>query len=354
MPAKLKGVKDIKSKSFLIHDLNGQELICILNNTLGSLQVINLSKATQLLSNCIEFKTAAKSAIPVNATRDSYNDLLFVDISGSLELLIHKGARLTIHIPTKKNLVRLIDPVYDRFTALLDNGDMFRYQLKFRPKTSLVRDCLAAVNCATTHYFPKIWCRFLKLSHVKPLENDSDRLHISEWQTFFVTLLTFLSLKKHGYYTGTKKPANSISAVREIQLQQIKTSNTEYITQKLGFPTALSVANYNYLLDENYIQGVPVQWVDQIIRFQAKDYMDENVHLDSFEFTEIVKSLHIVYEDYRIDKSMKMHANLLGYLLLQSSVILGNKEWIEYYRDHNLNPLFTANCKYHDLIPLFS
>ncbi|KAG2199662.1 hypothetical protein INT47_005187 [Mucor saturninus] len=343
MPAKLKGVKDVKSQSFLIHDLNGQELICILNNTLGSLQVINLSKATQLLNDCIEFKTPAKLAIPINATRDSYHDLLFVDANGSLEIYVDKGARLSLTQPKQGNLVNLIDPVYDRFTAIYENGQMFRYRLQLRPKTSLVRDCLAAISCATSFYFPKIWCRYLKLAHITPLVNDSDRIHADEWQVFFVTLLSFLSLKKQGYYTGTKKPASSQAAVRDIKLQQIKASNIEYMTQKLGFMAITPELNYDYLLDENYYQGVPAPWIDRVITFRPKDYMEEELYLDSFEFTEIVKSLHIIYEDYRINKSMKMQANLLGYLLLQSTVILKNKDWIEYYKSQGLNPLFTVN-----------
>ncbi|KAG2233621.1 hypothetical protein INT48_001874 [Thamnidium elegans] len=345
-PSRLKAVKDICSKSFLVHDLNGQELICILNNTSGSLQVINLSKASQLLSNCIEFKAPAKSAIPINASRDNYNDLLFMDHTGSIELLIDKCARLPIQ--TKENAHSLIDPVYDKFSVLLNDRTIFRYQLNFRPKSSLVRDSLAAINCATiTFYFPKIWYRFLKLSHLTPLD-DNDRTHISEWETFFVSLFSFLNIKKHGYYTGTKKPTSSTAAIKEIQLQQIRASNKEYITNKLGFPNASPIMHYEHLLDENYIQGIPIRWIERVIKFRPDEHMDERIHMDAYEFMEIIKSLHVVYEDYRIKKSMKIHANLLGYLLLQASVILGNKDWIQYYESHGLNPLFTGNLKFTD------
>lgn len=343
MPAKLKGIKDIKSKAFLIHDLDGQEMICILNYTLGSLQVINLSKATKLLSNCIEFKCAAKSAIPINASRDSYSDLLFIDASGGLQLFIDaKIPRSPIKLPSEAspgNMTSLIDPIYDRVTVVFGNGDMFRYQLQFRPESSLVRDCLAAIDCATTHYFPKIWCRFLKLSQFQPLESDVDRIKVSEWEMFFVALLSFFPLKKNGYYTGTKKAATSQAAMRDIQLQQIKTSNVEYFTSELGFPNVSSLSNYEFLLNENYIQGVPAHWLDQVVNFKSDEY------LHSMTLADIVNSLHVVYEDYRIKKSMKVHATLLGYLLLQCSVILGDKEWIEYYKNQGINPAFTGDRK---------
>jgi hypothetical protein len=342
MPARLKGIKDIKSKAFLLHDLNGEELICILNHTLGSLQVINLSKATQLINNCIEFKSAAKSAIPINATRDTYNDLLYIDASGGLQLFIDaKIPRSLIKLPTASgNLTSLIDSIYDRVSVVFDNGDMVRYQLKFRPDSSLVRDCLAAIDCATTFYFPKIWSRFLELSLFQPLESDSDRIEVSEWGMFFVSLLSFLSLKKNGYYAGKRKAATSQAAVRDIQLQQIKSSNAEYFTNELGFPNGSPVANYEFLLDENYIQGIPIHWIDQVVNFKSDEYMD------AMTLTDIVNSLHVVYEDYRIKKSMKVHSNLLGYLLLQCSVILGDTNWIEYYKNQGINPAFTGNCKY--------
>ncbi|GAA5803622.1 hypothetical protein HPULCUR_009105 [Helicostylum pulchrum] len=351
--SRLRAVRDIISKAFLIHDLNGQELICILNNTSGSLQVINLSKASQLLSNCIEFRAAAKSAVPVNATRDNYNDLLFMDREGSIELLIDKCARLPIQ--TKENVHRLIDPIYDRFSILLNDKTMLRYQLDLRPKSSLVRDSLAAINCATTtFYFPKIWYRFLELSHLTPLDGN-DRTHISEWENFFVSVLSFLNLKKHGYYTGTKKPVSSAAAIKEIQLQQIRASNKEYIINKLGFPNAAPIMHYEHLLDENYIQGIPIHWIERVVKFRSDEHLDESVHMDAYEFMEIIKSLHVVYEDYRIKKSMKVHASLLGYMLLQASVILGNEDWIQYYESHGLNPLFTGNLKFidQDVRPFF-
>lgn len=287
----------------------------------------------------------ATSAIPINATRDCYSDLLFINHTGSLELLIDKGVQIKIHLPNnEKTKLSLIDSVYDRFTTLLDNGDMFRYQLKLRPKTSLVRDCLSGVNCSTI-YFTHIWCRFLKITYLNSIEKNSDYFDITEWETLFITLLTFLPLKKSGYYTGSKKLMNSTTAIKEIQLQQIQASNLEYIKHNLDFFHTLPNTNFNYLLDQNYIQGVPIKWIDQIIKFQPKDYMEQDLKLDMFEFTEIVKSLHIVYEDYRINKTRRIQANLLGYLLLQSSVILRNKEWITYYSDHQLNPLFTGDCK---------
>lgn len=339
MAAKIRTLKETKSKAFVTHDLNGEELICIMNYTLGNLQVINLSKATQFISNCIVFKTTAKDAIPIHATRDEFKDLLFMDGSNALHLYIdNEVPRYPIKLD---NVIRLTDPVYDRFTAVLENEEMMRYKLNYRPTTSLVRDCLAAIDCAATRYFPKIWSRFLKLTWFDPIDNGSDRLKVTEWQTFFVSLLSFLSLEKKGYYTGTKRSATSASAIREIQIQQMKASNTEYVLHELGFASAIPILNYEFLLDENYIQGVPVHWLDQLIQISEEN----NVYMEATEFVDIVNSLHVVYEDYRIKNTMRVHSKLLGYLLMQCSVILGNTAWINYYKSQGMNPLFTGNCK---------
>lgn len=345
MAAKIRALKETKSKAFVTHDLNGEELICIMNYTLGNLQVINLSKATQFISNCIVFKTSAKDAIPIHATRDEFKDLLFMDATNALHLYIdNEIARYPVQLD---NVVRFTDPVYDRFTAVLANGELMRYRLNYRPTTSLVRDCLAAIDCAATRYFPRIWSRFLKLTWFHPIDNGGDRLKVTEWQTLFVSLLSFLSLEKKGYYTGTKRSATSASAIRDIQLQQMKASNTEYVLNELGFASAAPILNYDFLLDENYIQGVPPLWLDQIIQISEEEEKS-NVYMEPTEFVDIVNSLHVVYEDYRIKNTMRVHAKLLGYLLMQCSVILGNTAWIDYYKSQGLNPLFTGNLKFRD------
>ncbi|KAG1077012.1 hypothetical protein G6F42_025134 [Rhizopus arrhizus] len=147
MPAKLKTTRKVNSEAFLIHDLNGQELICIVNHSMGHLQVINLGKATHLVSNCIEMKIPARSAVPINATRDGYSDLLFLDASNRLHLFVDASMK---RIPLcMSGVTKLIDPVYDRFTAVTEKG-MIRCQLNGRPETSLVRDCFAPIDCANT------------------------------------------------------------------------------------------------------------------------------------------------------------------------------------------------------------
>lgn len=354
-------LKNIKSEAFLIHDLNGQELICIINYSLGSLQVVNLNKATQLLGNCIELKTAARSAIHINATRDNYNDLLYMDGSGSLQLFIDPSIpRMPLKLSIKNNatLTKLIDPVYDRFTGIFSNGDMVRYQFKLRPETSLVRDCFAAIDCAATGYFAQIWSRFLKLSYCdQTITNDCKRIQSKEWPIFVVALLSFLRLEKGkgGYYYSATNDnlkkmylrhstlvvhnVHNTLSNREVQLRQIRASNTNFITKELGFPSATGSYNYDFLLDENYMQGIPTVWMDQIVEFKSDIVMDLTI------FSDIVNNLHVVYEDYRIKKTMAVHADLLGYLLMQCAIILGTQDWIDYYKNHGIEPKFAGNRK---------
>ncbi|CEP13336.1 hypothetical protein [Parasitella parasitica] len=331
IPAKLKTSRKVNSEAFLIHDLNGQELICIVNHSLGHLQVINLGKATQLISNCIEMKISAKSAVPINATRDGYIDLLFLDASNNLQLFIDASMpRIPLGM---SGVTQLIDPVFDRFTAISKKG-MIRYQINARPETSLVRDCFAAIDCANALYFPKIWARFLMLQKVP---SDTDRIRISEWENFFVALLSFLRVQKQGYYY--REPNFKSISSREIQLQQIRASNNGFLTNELGFPSATAAHNFDFPLDENYFQGIPTRWIDRVVHTIADD-----VVMDISVFVDIVNSLHVVYEDYRIKKSMMVYANLLGYLLMQCAIILKNKHYIDYYANLGIQPSFTGNC----------
>jgi hypothetical protein len=357
---RLKTLRNVRSDAFLIHDLNGQELICIINYSLGSLQVVNLSKATQLLANCIELKTAARSAIPINTTRDNYNDLLYIDATGSLQLFIDPSIpRIPLKLPidNRITLAKLIDPVYDRFTVFFNNGTMVRYQFKLRPETSLVRDCFAAIDCATTGYFAQIWCRFLELSSLHRASTDCNHVYSNEWATFFIVVLSFLRLEKGkgGYYYSATNDnlkkmylrrstlvvhnTQNMLSNREVQLRQIRASNTNFVTKEFGFPSTFVSNNYDFLLDENYMQGIPTTWIDQIVEFKSDIAMDLTI------FSDIVHSLHVVYEDYRIKKTMAVQANLLGYLLMQCSIILASPDWVDYYKNHGIEPTFTGNCK---------
>ncbi|KAL7317427.1 Anaphase-promoting complex subunit 1 [Mucor circinelloides] len=335
MPAKLKTTRKVNSEAFLIHDLNGQELICIVNHSMGHLQVINLGKATHLVSNCIEMKIPARSAVPINATRDGYSDLLFLDASNRLHLFVDASMK---RIPLRMSgVTKLIDPVYDRFTAVTEKG-MIRCQLNGRPETSLVRDCFAAIDCANTLYFPKILARFLSLQETP---SDDDRICIGEWENFFVALLSFLRVQKQGYYYRDPN-LKSISS-RETQLQQIRASNNDFLTNELGFPSAAAAHNFDFLLDENYFKGVPTRWIDRVVHSISDDAI-----MDISVFIEIVNSLHMVYEDYRIKKSMLVHANMLGYLLMQCAIILKNQNYIDYYANQGIQPSFTGNLHFVD------
>lgn len=298
---------------------------------MGHLQVINLGKATHLVSNCIEMKIPARSAVPINATRDGYSDLLFLDASNRLHLFVDASMK---RIPLRMSgVTKLIDPVYDRFTAVTEKG-MIRCQLNGRPETSLVRDCFAAIDCANTLYFPKILARFLSLQETP---SDDDRICIGEWENFFVALLSFLRVQKQGYYYRDPN-LKSISS-RETQLQQIRASNNDFLTNELGFPSAAAAHNFDFLLDENYFKGVPTRWIDRVVHSISDDAI-----MDISVFIEIVNSLHMVYEDYRIKKSMLVHANMLGYLLMQCAIILKNQNYIDYYANQGIQPSFTGNC----------
>lgn len=297
---------------------------------MGHLQVINLGKATHLVSNCIEMKIPARSAVPINATRDGYSDLLFLDASNRLHLFVDASMK---RIPLRMSgVTKLIDPVYDRFTAVTEKG-MIRCQLNSRPETSLVRDCFAAIDCANTLYFPKILARFLSLQETP---SDDDRIYIGEWENFFVALLSFLRVQKQGYYYRDPN-LKSISS-RETQLQQIRASNNAFLTNELGFRSAAAAHNFDFLLDENYFKGVPTRWIDRVVHTISDDAI-----MDISVFIEIVNSLHMVYEDYRIKKSMQVHANMLGYLLMQCAIILKNQNYIDYYASQGIQPSFTGN-----------
>ncbi|RCH98868.1 Anaphase-promoting complex subunit 1, partial [Rhizopus stolonifer] len=332
-------MENISSTAFFVHNLSGHELICIFNKTTGSLQLVNLEKAAQLDGDIVEFKAVAKSVIAVNATRDSHKDLVFLDTDGKPQLFVDTRIPLIpLHIHTKQDISisELTESVHNRFNVEFSDGTIDRYQINFQPQTSLVRDCLVAIDCANTVFYTKLWYRFIKLRYLNTRSNVATRP--SEWEAFVVSLLSFLPLKANRkLYYSVNNHYNNMSD-KDIQLRQIRASNTAYMTHELGLGIPNHVHNYGFLLDMDYVQGIPLSWTDQVFAL----YNNEEI-IGTVDVTSIMKNLHVVYEDYRIKNTMEMHAKRLGYLLMQLSVILRNQDWIYYYHSQGIVPEFTRN-----------
>ncbi|KAG1466508.1 hypothetical protein G6F56_004676 [Rhizopus delemar] len=258
-----------------------------MNYSLNSLQLIHLDKAVDSENQCNVFKTSAKDAIPIYATRDKHIDLLILDVENNIRLLIdvslHAITKIQLHFPATPT--RLLHPVHDRLTVQYDNGQTIRYMLNLRPQSPLVRDCLIAIDCGSTISFPKIWIRFLELHFLSALETN-----MSEWASFTIALFSFLKIKRYEPW------------------------------------------GREYEYKESTEKPIPAVWIERAI----KENKGPN-SLSMAALVEIIYTLHVVYEDYRIKKTTIHHARILGYLLLQLSVNLKNEEWIYYYKNQGFD-----------------
>ncbi|OBZ82956.1 Anaphase-promoting complex subunit 1, partial [Choanephora cucurbitarum] len=255
-------------------------LICLHNTTTNQLQLINLEKAFQKDTNIIEFKSTAKSAISVNATRDSCKDLLFLDVDGHLWLWVDgRMPLISVPLPSSQPVIDISQNVYDRFNLQYQN-ETIRYRIHLQPKSSIVRNCLAAFDCAHTPFFATFWYRFIQLKQ--------QHVDWTEWHVLFVSLLSFIPLKR----------------------------TQRRLAKKI-------------LVGEGR-QGIPDDWMDQAMTIQTEQT------LSAIELNGIIKSLHVVYEDYRMKNTMKFHLEHLGYLLMQLCVILNHSSWIKYYQQEGI------------------
>ncbi|KAI7897497.1 uncharacterized protein BX663DRAFT_445000 [Cokeromyces recurvatus] len=295
---------NIKTEAFMTHNLQGQELICILNHSINQLQVIDIDKIMNEVSCCVIFKAPAVSAIPINATRDQFKDLLYLDVSKQAHLFIDATVTsLPIHfhdnIPQQFS-----DPVFERFNVHFESGEIRRYQFNLRPKSSLVLNSFAAVGCVSTTVFAQLWRHFIQYYRL----TSHDTLP-TEWESFFVALLSLIHIQRLGQTPDER---------HKIRLQQIKVSNNNIITKEIGFlPETLRI---------------PLRWIDQLSPTNT---------IDVALFVDIIRSLHVLFEEYRIKKTTREQAKKLGYLLMQCSVILDHREWIDYYKKQGIKPEFT-------------
>lgn len=314
---KLKNEERIESSAFLVHGLKGQEMICIMNYALKSLQLINLDKATYSINKCVELKTSALFAIPIYATRDRHIDLLYMNNENKLQLFIDKSFNYSITQPTSPSDAiphKLLDPLHDKFSIQYSNDEIYRYQLNLKPQSVMVRDCLLAVDCGSINHFPCIWSRFIDICFFSQQELNTLSTPDHEWKSFFIALLSSLAIRRRK-----------------------KRSYLERKKRRLSYK--ISSASNSYLSDDT---PIPTKWIERAI--ELSDTSD-SPKLPLPAFVEIVHNLHVIYEEYRIKKPTFMHAKILGYLLLQCAVLLRSDDWIRYYENHGLQTELVHSCK---------
>jgi hypothetical protein len=300
----------------MVHNIMGEPQICIMNYANHTMTVFDIHN----LSVAVNFSRSARAAIPIQATRDTFYDILYLDTNG-LHILIDKSLpTLDIHSPIQ-DVDDLIDPIHESFTIVRRSDKrMFRFEGHFRPKTPLIRDCLAAINCATDIQFAQFWFRFIKSLYFNTRQNTTTTpLFYHEWNMFMISLLSCFELRRPD---SPKK--------KETNYEKAFLSNKGLLQYQFSLSDLVPSA-FDPLFIGREWEGIHAGIINAALN---------NENLLEIPLSSIVKSLHVLYEEYRIQKTMQIQFKQLGYLLLQCSAILKNQKWINYYESHGFKSRF--------------
>ncbi|KAG0188297.1 hypothetical protein DFQ28_005133 [Apophysomyces sp. BC1034] len=278
-----KSLKDLQTTAFIAHDISGKELICIMNPQRQQLKVLDTEKLISNEKDAQIFELTAISAIPICATRIGMNDILFI-ADDKLMLCINGAMNpLPISLPAQvTSPMELKDSVHHRFSVVCADGRVWRLALNGTPRSGLVRDCLAAVNCALPfHSFTIFQAHFTDNLLKQPLNATRTE---SEWESFVFTLLSFLPVRKNS---------------ETMDVDSCPKGTTYTLLAK-----SMEIGEYD---------------------------ADITKHLDT-----LIRNLHVIYEDYRLAKLRQSLLRKLGTFLLLICAMLGKETWIAYYVSHGL------------------
>ncbi|KAI8371718.1 uncharacterized protein BYT42DRAFT_581266 [Radiomyces spectabilis] len=351
-----------QSFSFIAHDHEGHEKLYLMNYMRNTLTCVDLHVLTapgrgglaQGKRRSISETIPAKAAVPLFATRQDHADILVLQDSHRLSLYIDlKHAPIDIHLPAspftypllsssfstahssstsssssattsvyplrENTIILLKDPVFDKVNIVFAPNATFRFTADFRPRTILVRDCLAGLTCVLDpNAFHALKSRFTRFcyQHSWPRLANKSRYNV-EWNSFAVTLLSFLP----------------------IQLTQARSPRTAYenlisnCTSQTKLPQQLHRRTHNAQMPSSHDINFTT-WIQQALALRQTEQRGQDWQPSQID--SVIRCLHLLFEDCRIC-SLKHHYMLsIGRLLAGLSCMTQQMTRLSYYRSHGI------------------
>jgi anaphase-promoting complex subunit 1 len=362
---------DKKTSVFMAHDLDGSELICILdkhNNILTGINVtalVNVRKGRGVKA----FEMKASAAVPIMSTRTECFDILILQ-DGQIKLWIGSGTHLVdISLPDNiadsdndmslfaekssqkhfRTLVRqlsiseeplsvidLKDAVFNRVNVVLTDARIYRITVDFTPKTGLIQDCLTALSFALPiNVFQYIRQRFMWHCSLRSQQLSETDTVDTEWDNFVSAILCFL------YKDARARKELADALHRYVEIDQ-STSLQETVVQDVI--STLHLGNST----QSIVDGIPSNDLPQHCHKRVEKWI-----LNSLESCEqkapeesllantssVLLALHILWEDLRLDKYRRQDFQNLGLFLYQLVTMQQWETWSAYYSDRGIDDL---------------
>ncbi|KAI8148240.1 hypothetical protein BJV82DRAFT_695055 [Fennellomyces sp. T-0311] len=308
-PTRRKGQR--QSSVFIAHDVEGYEILCIMKKKEGLLLCLSVPQLLLRRTDPLVARIAASHAIPVSS-RKGFKEIIIVR-DNKLQLIVDIRQQLLtpLVVPTNvqiPDITDLRDSVVCRFNIASSEG-IKRCQVDLTPESGMVLDGLAALACALPiakyGLFRK---RLIEYSFTK-VQNDSDERADAEWDAFIIALLSFFPL--------------------QVNEEIMDVCQDQQVLPKTRLPPKLRA-----MVDASIKPNPAVRvrsLVSQAIELSERDAKDGAVDFLN-EADNIVRYLHLQYEDYRVSQvKRKQMIQDMGLLQVLLCTLIQKQGWIKYY-----------------------
>ncbi|CAG8532055.1 7553_t:CDS:2, partial [Acaulospora morrowiae] len=372
------------SDVFIAHDYDGHEILCIFSRRSKDFMALDICASSHDLQISAKFEFKIGAAAPVIATRTHLYDMLFIregEKNSTLELWIGYGkliplnldyniiksgfesdgrreelSRKDVHVlqeafsqqlfrkylvstqnyfPPHSNafIIGLRDYVCNRVNLVFSNC-VVRVSLSFLPNSKLVRSCLEALSYVLpTGLFFDFKAQYM-LFQYGTNEKFSDIQRGTEWENFVTVLFSFIHLmgqdfSGYGYQESFKK---------------LETSDWDFLMASSRH------TKFNFNTHFQCLQPPIITKNCSMIKLLERS---QKLHCASFTYYQrlekkflsflpsILLSLHLVYQDLRLNVLLQKFINDLIPLLIQLAYFLGWDAYIDYYqRNFEMNQKF--------------
>ncbi|CAG8433353.1 1562_t:CDS:10 [Diversispora eburnea] len=317
-----------KSDVFIVHDYVGNE---ILSTRLQFYDILFFKEVTKL-----ELWIGYGNPIPLNYDIEMIKSEF--DFEDNKEWENKSIPRETLQLQYRKYLTskqshhqfssdtvitELRDWVHNRTNLVFFNNKIVRISLNFIPSSKLVRSCLEALSFALpTNLFFEFKAEYMLFQYGTEKE-DSKIQRETEWESFIIVLLSFFQLNERKL--SGKETEETKESDWDFLIASSKHSKFNFDNHFLCLRPSITKENYTMI---NLLEK------SQILRKKNYDHrkrLEEN--LSSF-LPSILFSLHLIYQDLRLNVLSQKFVNDIIPLLLQLAIFLDLDIYVDYYQQN--------------------
>ena len=269
------------------------------------------------------------------------------------------------HEPT--GVVDILDPVENRVTLVMADGEMYRASLPTLAESPLVRACLASFACSLS---PRLmqslrhdhieWDRAMlaQVSHGNASRwKDSEM----EWKQFALFLETMIEACWRGEYPDFKSSSSGSSDVDSNLITPVKKPSdrsfafersgdeawqallsSEYHNNRMNKHTLMHLGSSMHTGEHEEKSDATGRSSSSLAAFASlqSSSLSSDLPGPSFatdldllrkEFPRLVRGLHLVYEDMKLNVLNHCHLRSLAVLLFRVAVTIGRPDYMDHY-----------------------